>query len=415
MTSNAPDRNGSFGKADNRLSFTRARLAGLEAPVQGRKYYYDEETPSLACCVTSTGNRTFYVYRKMHGRPIRVRLGRIDELSVDQARKRALKLIGDMVQGINPQEHLAALRREATVKDLFTHWLETHAKPHKKTWREDQRQFDKLLAGWHSRRLSTVRQHDIRALHARIGKQNGHYAANRLLALVRAMFARASEIGFDGKNPAKGVKKFKEQARDRFLQPDELPKFFKAVDAEENPTLRDFFLICLYTGARRSNVAAMRWDEVNLQSATWRIPDTKNGEPLTVPLSPQALAILNTRKKHIVNDCCWVFPGGRKNQKGHLTSPKSGWERLISRGKFSDLRLHDLRRTLGSYQAANGASLTVIGKSLGQKSQASTAIYARLNLDPVRASVTAATSAIFEAANGTNARRKRQRRGSDGK
>jgi integrase len=66
-------------------------------------------------------------------------------------------------------------------------------------------------------------------------------------------------------------------------------------------------------------------------------------------------------------------------------------------GLEEDLRIHDLRRTLGSWQARAGASLTIIGKSLGHKSQQATAIYSRLDLDPVRASVEQATAAMIEA------------------
>ena len=136
--------------------------------------------------------------------------------------------------------------------------MESHAKPHKRTWKEDQRQFDVFLKTWSSRRLSDIKHADVQALHARVGTKNGHYAANRVLALVRAMYNVASAIGFEGHNPTAGVKKFKEQSRDRYLQPDELPKFFAALDGEPNETLRDFFRVALFTGARRANVQAMR-------------------------------------------------------------------------------------------------------------------------------------------------------------
>ena len=93
----------------------------------------------------------------------------------------------------------------------------------------------------------------------------------------------------------------------------------------------------------------------------------------------------------------FVFPGIGKS--GHLQEPKKGWKRILERAKITDLRIHDLRRTLGSWQAKTGASLAIIGKSLNHKNQNTTAIYARLDLDPVRESVNAATKAIFNAAN----------------
>jgi integrase len=78
-----------------------------------------------------------------------------------------------------------------------------------------------------------------------------------------------------------------------------------------------------------------------------------------------------------------------------MAEPKKAWERILREAGAEDLRIHDLRRTLGSYQAATGANSYIIGKSLGQKSQQSTAIYARLNLDPARDSVNKATDVMF--------------------
>src|SRR6185503_5001402 len=92
----------------------------------------------------------------------------------------------------------------------------------------------------------------------------------------------------------------------------------------------------------------------------------------------------------------YVFPGSGKS--GHLEEPKKGWQRILTRAGIADLRIHDLRRTLGSWQAKQGASLAIIGKSLNHKNQNTTAIYARLDLDPVRDSVNTATSAMMAAA-----------------
>ena len=91
-----------------------------------------------------------------------------------------------------------------------------------------------------------------------------------------------------------------------------------------------------------------------------------------------------------------MFPGDGKH--GHYHDPRKGWLRILKRAGIENLRLHDLRRTLGSWQAKTGASLVVIGKSLGHKSPQATAVYARLDLDPVRKSMETATAAILQAA-----------------
>lgn len=210
--------------------------------------------------------------------------------------------------------------------------------------------------------------------------------------MLQTVFNRAIEWGWGQSNPAKGVRKFKEQSRDRFLQSDELPRLFKALQLEPNDAVRDYVLLSLFTGARKGNVLSMRWEQINFDRATWAIPMTKNGESHTVPLVESALQILHIRRARIKTD--WVFPS--HGVTGHLVEPKKAWKRILERAEIKDLRLHDLRRSLGSWQAVTGASLPVIGKTLAHKHVNTTAIYARLNLDPVRESMDKATKAMLE-------------------
>jgi integrase len=174
-----------------------------------------------------------------------------------------------------------------------------------------------------------------------------------------------------------------------------LPRFFQSLAEESNETIRDFLLVALLTGARRSNVQEMRWKEINWQRATWTIPaeQAKADEELNVVLTPIVMRILETR--HASSKSEFAFPG--KGKSHHLVEPKTAWKRILKRAGLSDLRLHDLRRTLGSWQAATGASLPIIGKSLGHSSIEATKVYARLNLDPVRESVERATQAMLTA------------------
>jgi integrase len=141
----------------------------------------------------------------------------------------------------------------------------------------------------------------------------------------------------------------------------------------------------------------MQWKDVNLKRGEWHIKETKNGIPQTVTLSPEVQAILSNKIRNTKpsEPMTFVFPGSGKS--GHLIEPKKGWKRILERAGIEDLRIHDLRRTLGSWQAKTGASLVTIGKSLNHKNQNTTAIYARLDLDPVRESVNTAISAMMEA------------------
>ena len=378
----------------NRFPFTAERLRKLPTPGKGRVFHYDGKTPGLCLCVTETGTKTFYFYRKVDGRPERIRLGRSPEISIDVARAAAAGMAGEIAKGRDPAAERRARRQSPTLEDLFTHWMETHSKLHKKSWEQDVRQYEAYLKPWAGRRLSSIKRGDVQRLHAKLGTENGIYMANRVLALLRAMYNRADDLGYHGKNPTARVTRFKEKSRDRFLQPGELPSFFEALAAEPNPVLRGFFLICLLTGARRRNVEAMRWNDIDLGLACWRIPDTKRGEPQIVALSPPAIDVLLSLKP--LSKGGWVFPG-RQAKCGHLTEPVPAWKRILDRAKLTDLRIHDLRRSLGSWQALAGTSLQVIGATLGHTRPETTAIYSRLTLDPVRESVNAATTAMIEA------------------
>jgi integrase len=145
----------------------------------------------------------------------------------------------------------------------------------------------------------------------------------------------------------------------------------------------------------------MRWDQINLDGREWRIPKAKNETPQIVTLSEEACFLLKQCKEKATNN--FVFPSTGKT--GHLTEPKKGWGRILKQAGIADLRIHDLRRTLGSWQACTGASLAIIEKSLNHKSPQATAIYARLDLDPVRASVEKATRAMLETAGITGVKR----------
>ena len=378
-----------------RFRFSKKRIEALPIPATGRAEYRDLTTPGLVLRVTANGAKSFSLFRRVNGHPARVTLGAFPAVTVEQAQHRARELQGEITKGIDPRQtsNLAA-REEPTVAILFDHWLETHAKQHKRTWAEDERQYNVFLKPWANRKLSTIRKPDVQALHAKVGTKNGRYAANRLLALVRAMFNKAPDMGFVGSNPTAGIKKFSEEKRDRFLHGDDLRAFFTSLAAEPQAILRDFFLVSLLTGCCRSNVQTMRWEEIDFATGLWRIPETKSGQPVVVPLVAAIVEVLRLRLL-AANGSPWVFPG--RGKTGHIVEPKSAWARIIKRAGLSDVRPHDLRRSLGSWMAMTQAGLPVIGKMLGHTQPSTTAIYARLAVDPVRQAAEKATAAMMEA------------------
>jgi integrase len=382
------------------IRFTTDRLAKLVCPFdEERTYVKDTATQSLFLCVHRSGKKVFFIVRRVRGRTVRVRLGAWpSELGIADARKEAAKVNGDIAKGEDPRISKLAARGEMTIGDLFIRHIE-HAKLHNKTWDENQKQYDLHLSHWRTKRLSDLTRGDVQAFHARLGERSGKYAANRVLALLRHAYAKtAADLGWSGPNPAAGIEKFREQSRTRFLQANELPKLLLSLKSETE-LFRDFFLLCLLTGARRANVQAMRWDDIHFDRREWSISEaeSKSGESIVIPLVPEATAILVRRK--LAATTTFVFPS--RGKTGHLTEPKSAWRRVTSRAGLADVRLHDLRRTFGSWLTGTGASLPVVGKSLGHKSTASTAVYARLSRDPVRLAVERGTDAMLQAAKGT--------------
>jgi len=383
---------------DNTFSFTKASISALpSAPSGQRLEFYDSKVSHLLVRVSPTGRKTFMVYRWHQGKPVRVTIAVWPDLTIEQVRKKAEEINAAFARGENPADKKRQQRQEMTFGDLFGEYLERHAKVKKRSWKEDQRQFEQYLAPLASKQLSTITRQDIATLHSRVGK-TAKTAANRCLALVSSVFGRAIEFGlWDGLNPCLGIKKFSERARDRFLSGDELARFFRVLEEEPNGTARDFFLVALLTGARRANVLSMRWSDIDLKAETWRIQETKNGTPQTVPLVGPVLEILQDRRKS--TSSFFVFPG-RKSGSGHLEEPKRAWKRICQAAGIEGARIHDLRRTMGSWQAMTGASLPVIGKSLNHKTASATAIYARLDLDPVRSAMEKAAVAMLETVNG---------------
>lgn len=426
------------------INFTKKTIESLpNAASSNRDQYQDTRTNALRLEVTDKGKKTYKVYRKMGGRPIRYTIGDVQDWSIENARAKAEEVSALISKGINPNIEKQRVKAEITFNDMFKDYMERYSKKHKRSWEYDEREVNKFLPHWFNRKLSSIARDEVQRLHDKVASENGIYQANRLLERVRAIYNKAIEWGWQGSNPAQGIKKFKEKSRDRFLKPSELPYFFEALGEEENETACDYILMSLYTGARKSNVLSMRWTEIDFQQSEWRIPETKNGDPLTIALSNEAVDILQLR--HQKTKQKWVFPSEKTD--GHLADPKKPWKRILTNATIKfwqahehiaplvieaikqsnnirydqslyavienlakkqkvelptglmDIRIHDLRRTLGSFQAAAGANQYIIGKSLGHKSQQATAVYARLDLDPVREYVQLASSAITRAGN----------------
>ncbi len=403
--------------SESKIRFNKTAIDRLPLPDQGKRAtWFDDDVKGLALRVTSSGAKSFYLVRWIESRAEWVRLGRYPAMTVEQARKAATKLNGEIANGRNPADVKREKRAEMTLREAFNTYLNRYAIPHGlKTIPAMRDMFDlymgKLPDGerkrhgrvrtkpdgavdWSNRKLSTIRREEVSKLHANLGQTCGAYSANRMLELLRAIFNRLNKMGLISlENPAAGIEKFREQKRDRFLQADEIPRFFTALGEVEGEATRDALLLLLLTGARRNNVLAMRWEDLDLTLGRWRISSehSKNGDVLVVPLTSAALKILERRQADVSGE--YVFPSNSKT--GHITPPKGAWQRLLKRANLTGVRLHDLRRSLASWMVIEGASLVVTGGALGHKDPQSTAVYARLSVDPVKHAMEKAQSAIL--------------------
>lgn len=374
-----------------KFQFTKKAIDALPSPPR-LTFYYDAGEPGLAVGLLPSGRRTFYLYKKVEGQPKQIKLGVYPDFTIDQARDKVRKLKGAIANDEDPVKLARKKKGEMTFGELFKWYMEAHSKPRKKTWRQDERRFDCYLKGLAGQRISRVSRADLRQLHADLGKEHPA-TANKVLLMVQSIFTQAiyHEV-FDGANPAIGIRKFKEQSRERRLTAEEMKRLLAAVAEDPSDYLGDFVLLALYTGQRCGNLLAMRWNQVDLQEGLWTIPVTKNGRSHLVPLEAQEIAILKRRQN---NGSSWVFPG--VGASGHIEEPKKAWATLLTRANIDEFRIHDLRRTHGSWMLNTGSSLEVIGKSLAHQDADTTAIYARLDLATLREAKGRAIAAMSNA------------------
>jgi len=208
-----------------------------------------------------------------------------------------------------------------------------------------------------------------------------------------------------GDNPCSRIKMNREESRERFLSPDEVHRLNDALAQEPDGRWRAFFPLSLYLGTRKGELLSARWEHVDLERGELTLPraTTKGGRTVVLPLSAPAIDILKTLPSRETSP--WVFPS-TSSASGHLSSPKSVWKRLVKRAGLVDARPHDLRRTVGSWLAGEGYSLTVIGRALGHRSLSATQVYARLDTAVVRAALEVHGALMQTAVNGIAPREK---------
>lgn len=368
---------------------------------------WDTDLHRFGVRIKPSGAMTYVVqYRNSSGRTRKLALGRVGVLTPEEARQRARTTLAAVSHGEDPSAERHAQRADLTIGELVERYLADGPtdKPAKKasTWATDasnlRRHAIPLLGRLQLASLTTTDiqkfQRDVTdgktQADERTGKRGraivkgGPAAAVRATVVLSAMLQWATERGFRSENPGKGVKLNKATKRERFLSLAELARLGEAFSAAEQLGLNKNSLAILrllvLTGARRNEIASLRWEHVDFQRGALRLPDSKTGAKI-IPLGAPALTVLNRQPRQ--ENSPWVFPGKRGD--GHHVGMPRVWRKLKSIARLKQVRMHDLRHGFASVAVADGSSLYLLGKVLGHKQETTTARYAHLQLDPVRA------------------------------
>jgi integrase len=374
---------------------TDAIVKGLPKPAKGNRITYDEKVKGFGVRVTAAGSKAFVLnYRTRSGVQGRYTIGALPDWKVAAARTEAANLKTRIDRGEDPLKQVRDGRDAKTVADLAKRFEEQHLP---KTRASTQRTYrailvNDVLPAMKHLKVADVTFSDIDGLHRKITKRGAKYQANRTVALVSKMFALAVRWQWRADNPAKGIERNQEIKRHHFLSADELGRLTVALAAHEDQQAANILRLLLLTGARRGEVQAARWADLDLTAGVWTKPGatTKQKTEHRIPLSEAArLSLAGLRPD---DDAEYVFPGRRG--EGHRVEIKGDWAAICKAANIKGARIHDLRHTYASVLASAGLSLPVIGALLGHTQPATTARYSHLFDDPLRAATERAAAII---------------------
>jgi integrase len=373
------------------------RLVDSLAPRDREFIVWDTDVRRFGIRVRCTGSK-FYVLRfRIGGHQRWVTIGEHgDPWTPDTAREEGLRLIGLKAAGKDPAAERDTGKTMPTLEEFSKRYVDEYAEPHKKlrSLAEDRGNLRRVILPALGRlRLDRITRADVTRFH--LSRKDRPTNANRCLALLSHLFTMAEKWGLrsQGTNPCRHVERFRETKRERFLSDVELARLGSAlVEAEklgeagkeggESPFAVAAVRFALFTGARASEVLSLTWPAVGLGTGTVRLTDSKTGVK-TLYLNPPALDVLKRLPRVAENP--HVIVGGRKDKALTLSGLEQVWQRIRTRARLEDVRLHDLRHSFASVAAAAGNSLLIIGTLLGHAQSATTQRYAHLSADPLRA------------------------------
>tara|TARA_E500000305_G_scaffold109307_1_gene113934 strand:+ start:847 stop:2004 length:1158 start_codon:yes stop_codon:yes gene_type:complete len=348
-------------------------------------FVWDDALPGFAVRVMPTGRKSYVIQYRKGGRTRRVSLGMHGKVTVEEARTTAKRLFGVIASGGDPAAQIEDHRRAPSVAALCDRFLSEYVPVHCKasTAAEYKRSVDLFIKP----AIGTYKLQDIERAH--IAKlhhdmRDKPYQANRTVGVLSKLFNLAEVWGLrpDGSNPCRHVKKYKEEKRERYLSAEERARLLQVLDevvadGTETEHVAAAFKLLLFTGCRLGEIQALKWSYLK---DNLHLPDSKTGAK-TVYLNDAARAVLTSLPR--VDGNPYVIVGAVADQ--HVTDLQKPWRRIRARAGLDDVRIHDLRHSFASAAAGLGMNLQMIGKLLGHSSPLTTARYAHLADDPVRA------------------------------
>lgn len=294
-------------------------------------------------------------YRTIGGADRLMVLGALGVFTPDEARERARLMLAEAAKGGDPQDVKMGQRREMTVADLCELYMaEGTALKKPSTLQIDRIRIDRHIKPHIGRmKLSDVKRADIQ----------------RLMIDV---------------HPTRGVKRYRDNRRERYLSPKEMARLGDVLNQMErdggDPRHIKIIRLLLLTGARKNEIAHLRWSEVDLQRGLLRLKDSKTG-PKSIRLGAPAVRLFAGL---LANESAYVFPD-RRNPKRPVANLDWAWVTIRARAGMEDVRIHDLRHSFASAGLAGGEGLPLIGKLLGHSHISTTSRYAHLADDPLKA------------------------------
>ena len=328
-----------------KLHLTKRTIEAIPLTDLGQILCRDSELPGFGIRVGSK-TKVFFVEGQVNRRTVRVTIGKYGPLTPEIARRLALKNLSDMAQGRDPNKEKRRNEvRQVSLRTAFECFFTAKPKLSPRTVEGYTRTVNLYLADWTASPIHELTRAMVLAKHRELSAKRGALTANSVMRHLRSVynFVAASHDDFPP-NPVAILTQARawasEKRRQRLVPSHALPEWWAAV-MEEPPLCRDFLQVALFTGMRRSEIAGLRWENIDLRARTLTVPRTKNGDPLTLPLS-NYLARLLIERKLATGPTPFVFPS--RSASGHVEEVKSFTARVAVRSGI-EFSLHDLRRT----------------------------------------------------------------------